>query len=60
MNEETKLILEKLEKMDKQISDIQLTLENEINGNIRIVAVDLRQVNERIAEIARRAISFPD
>ncbi len=38
MTEETKMILEKLEKMDNKITDIQLTLENETNRNIKIIA----------------------
>lgn len=38
MTEETKMILEKLEKMNTKITDIQLTLENETNRNIKIIA----------------------
>ena len=38
MTEETKLILEKLTEMDRKITDIQLTLENETNRNIKIIA----------------------
>lgn len=38
MTEETKLILEKLAEMDRKITDIQLTLENETNRNIKIIA----------------------
>lgn len=38
MTEETKLILEKLSDMDNKIKDIQLTLENETNKNIQLIA----------------------
>ena len=38
MTEEIKMILEKLSEMDKKITDIQLTLENETNRNIKIIA----------------------
>lgn len=38
MTEETKMILEQLEKMDDKITDIQLTLENETNRNIKLIA----------------------
>ena len=38
MNEENNLILKKLEEMDLKIRDIQLTLENETNRNITIIA----------------------
>ncbi|MDO4344007.1 MAG: hypothetical protein Q4C50_04305 [Eubacteriales bacterium] len=38
MTEETKMILEKLSEMDRKITDIQLTLENETNKNIKIIA----------------------
>lgn len=38
MSEEMKMIMEKLNEMSKDIKDIQLTLENETNRNIRIIA----------------------
>ena len=38
MTEEIKMIIEKLEKMDNKITDIQLTIENETNRNIKIIA----------------------
>lgn len=41
MTEEGKMILERLDKMNAQITDIQLTLENE-----------LRRVKERLDSIA--------
>ncbi len=38
MTEETKAIMGELQKLNKKITDIQLTLENETNRNIRIIA----------------------
>ena len=41
MAEDTRMILDKLNKLDvleKKITDIQLTLENETNKNIQIIA----------------------
>ena len=41
MTEETRMILDKLDKLDeleKKITDVQLTLENETNKNIQIIA----------------------
>ena len=38
MPEETKMILEELRKINDKITDIQLTLENETNRNIQIIA----------------------
>ena len=38
MTEETKMILEELKKLNNKITDIQLTLENETNKNIKIIA----------------------
>ena len=38
MTEETKIILDELAKLNTQIADIQLMLENETNRNIRIIA----------------------
>lgn len=38
MTEETKMIMDELEKMNARITDIQLTLENETNRNIKIIA----------------------
>lgn len=44
MTEDTKIILDRLDKMDAKITDIQLTLENETNRNIRIIAEDRKSV----------------
>nr|WP_296005997.1 hypothetical protein [uncultured Blautia sp.] len=38
MTEETKMILEELKKMNAKIAEVQLTLENETNRNIRLIA----------------------
>ena len=38
MSEETKMILEEIAKLNAKITDIQLTLENETNRNIKIIA----------------------
>lgn len=38
MTEETKMIMEELKKINSKITDIQLTLENETNRNIKIIA----------------------
>ena len=51
MTEEIKMIIEKLEKMDNKITDIQLTIENETNRNIKIIAegIDLsRKLDEAL------------
>lgn len=54
MAEETKNILEKLDKMKSQITDIQMTLENETNRNIRLIAeghLDLSRKLEQALKI---------
>lgn len=38
MTEETKMILEELKKLNDKVTDIQLTLENETNKSIKIIA----------------------
>lgn len=38
MTDDTKMIMEELEKLNAKVTDIQLTLENETNRNIRIIA----------------------
>lgn len=38
MTEETKMILEELKKMNAKIAEVQLTLENETNRNIKLIA----------------------
>lgn len=52
MTEETKMILDELRKLNEKVTDIQLTLENETNKNIKIIAeghLDLsRKLNEAL------------
>lgn len=55
MSEETKLILAKLEEMserlcnvEEKVTDIQLTLENETNRNIKIIAEGHAMIAEKI------------
>lgn len=38
MTEETKLIMDELKKMDQKIDSVQLTIENELCRNIRLIA----------------------
>ena len=38
MTDETKMILDELRKLNDKVTDIQLTLENETNKNIKIIA----------------------
>lgn len=38
MTDETKMILDELRKLNDKVTDIQLTLENETNRNIKIIA----------------------
>ena len=64
MTEEMKMILEKLSEMDKKITDIQLTLENETDAlkvenekDMLLIRVnrmenELRRLKERIDAIA--------
>lgn len=48
--EETKMILEKLSEMDNKITDIQLTLENETNRNIKIIAEGHLDLSRKLDE----------
>lgn len=56
MSEDTRLILEEIKRLNADVRDIQLTLENETNRNIRLIAerhLDLRQrMKARIKAIA--------
>ena len=38
MSDETKMILDRIQELDKKIASIQLTLENETNRNIKLIA----------------------
>lgn len=52
MTEETKIILDEIKDIKHAVKDIQMTLENETNRNIRIIAeghLDLsRKLNEAL------------
>ena len=52
MTAETKMILDEIKKLNEKVTDIQLTLENETNKNIKIIAeghLDLsRKLNEAL------------
>ena len=53
MTEDTKIILARLDKMDAKITDIQLTLENETNRNIRIIAEGHLDLSRKLDEALR-------
>ena len=53
MTEDTRMILDKLNKLDvleKKITDIQLTLENETNKNIQIIAEGHLDLSRKLDE----------
>lgn len=50
MSDETKIILNELQTIKEQIIDIQLTLENETNRNIRIIAEGHIDLSRRLDE----------
>jgi anion-transporting ArsA/GET3 family ATPase len=50
MTEETKMILDRLDKLDNKIKDIQLTLENETNKNIQIIAEGHLDLSRKLDE----------
>ena len=50
MTEETKMILEELKKLNDKITDIQLTLENETNKNIKIIAEGHLDLSRKLDE----------
>ena len=50
MTDETKMILEELKKLDNKITDIQLTLENETNRNIKIIAEGHLDLSRKLDE----------
>ena len=53
MDEKLDLILEKLEKMDRQIAGIEMTLENVTNRNISIIAEGHADLNRKLEEAIR-------
>ena len=50
MTEETKMILEELKKLNDKVTDIQLTLENETNKNIKIIAEGQLDLSRKLDE----------
>lgn len=50
MTEETKMILEQLKKLNDKVTDIQLTLENETNKNIKIIAEGHLDLSRKLDE----------
>jgi len=54
-SEENKIILQKLEKMDMKIRDLQLTLENETNRNIKFIAEGHMDLNRKLDEALKNA-----
>lgn len=51
--EEMKMILEKLSEMDRKITDIQLTLENETNRNIKIIAEGHWDLSRKLDDVLK-------
>lgn len=50
MTEETKIIMDELKKLNDKITDIQLTLENETNRNIKIIAEGHLDLSRKLDE----------
>lgn len=50
MNEDTKLILDELKRLKDDVREIQLTLENETNRNIRIIAEGHLDLSRKLDE----------
>lgn len=50
MSDETKMIMDILNKMNAKITDIQLTLENETNRNIQIIAEGHLDLSRKLDE----------
>lgn len=50
MTEETKMILEEIKKLNDKVTDIQLTLENETNKNIKIIAEGHLDLSRKLDE----------
>jgi len=50
MSEDNAIILQKLDEMDLKIRDLQLTLENETNRNIKLIAEGHMDLNRKLDE----------
>lgn len=53
MTEEFKMILDKLGKLENKITDVQLTLENETNRNIQVIAEGHLDLNRKLDEVLK-------
>ena len=51
MSEENKAIIQKLDEMNIKVRDIQLTLKNETNRNIKIIAEVHLDLNRKLDEV---------
>lgn len=50
MTDETKLILDEIQKLKGDVKEIQLTLENETNRNIRVIAEGHLDLSRKLDE----------
>ncbi len=53
MTDESKMILEEIQKLRADVKEIQLTLENETNRNIRIIAEGHLDLSRKLDEALR-------
>lgn len=53
MSEEAKRIIEEINELKQAVKDIQMTLENETNRNIRIIAEGHLDLNRKLDEALR-------
>ena len=53
MSEETKRIIEEINELKRDVKDIQMTLENETNRNIRIIAEGHLDLSRKLDEALR-------
>ena len=53
MSEEAKRIIEEIDELKRDVKDIQMTLENETNRNIRIIAEGHLDLNRKLDEALR-------
>ena len=53
MSEEAKRIIEEIDELKRDVKDIQMTLENETNRNIRIIAEGHLDLSRKLDEALR-------
>ena len=53
MSEDTKLILEEIKKLKSDVKNVQLTLENETNRNIRLIAEGHLDLSRKLDDALR-------